>query len=331
MSFKIEQGLFSLDFTDYYAILGIPVDADAKALRKRYLNLARRLHPDSFITENAADRQLAAELLSKLVNPAYETLSREKPCGEYAALLRLKGQQALRQQATLQLTTTAARGLAAASDLAAAYYAALQAFTDTQYQQLEQSLDCIGQLSELNLVYLMRKQAGGEVLTLSRSAQNVGGPVEEANRLGTVAFSQRLPAPATREALISAFFRRAQEFESNQNFARAIQELREALRMEPTNSNCHSRLGLIYLKTQQTTMAKIHFNKALELNPQDAVALEGKQKLEPPNGRASRSDAKAGKSTAGDNLKAKDPNRLSGPGPNPSGGGLLGLFGNKKK
>ena len=28
MSLKIEQGLFNLDFMDYHAILGAPVDAD---------------------------------------------------------------------------------------------------------------------------------------------------------------------------------------------------------------------------------------------------------------------------------------------------------------
>jgi tetratricopeptide (TPR) repeat protein len=137
--------------------------------------------------------------------------------------------------------------------------------------------------------------------------------------------------------LISAYLRRAQEFETKQDFPRAIQELREALRMDATNSTCHSRLGLVYLKTKQTTMAKIHFNKALELNPQDAVALEGKRKLEPPNSQGSaKPDGKGGKPAFGKpEPEAKTPPRGSfgaGDKPNTKGsGGLFGLFGNKKK
>ncbi|MBF2003618.1 MAG: tetratricopeptide repeat protein, partial [Synechococcales cyanobacterium M58_A2018_015] len=83
----------------------------------------------------------------------------------------------------------------------------------------------------------------------------------------------------------------------------------------------YSRLGVIYFKTNQATMAKIHFNKALELNPQDEVALEGKRRLESPNGKGaptSRPDAGGGKSASRGRSDSK-------------GGGLFGLFGNKKK
>jgi tetratricopeptide (TPR) repeat protein len=134
--------------------------------------------------------------------------------------------------------------------------------------------------------------------------------------------------------VIAAYLRRAQDFEAKQDFPRAIQELRDALKIEANNSDCHSRLGLIYIRTNQITMAKIHFNKALELNPQDAIALEGKQKLEAPNskGTARKLDVKRDKP----NPKAKvDPKGKSGPRhgkpDTKGGGGLFGLFGSKKK
>jgi preprotein translocase subunit Sec63 len=47
MSWKIDRGLFKYDFIDYHAILCVSVDADVKDIRKRYLKIARRLHPDS--------------------------------------------------------------------------------------------------------------------------------------------------------------------------------------------------------------------------------------------------------------------------------------------
>ncbi|NJN87247.1 MAG: J domain-containing protein [Leptolyngbyaceae cyanobacterium SL_7_1] len=54
MAFNIEQGLFSPEFTDHHAILGVPVNADPKEIRKQYLKIVRRLHPDGFDQENQA-------------------------------------------------------------------------------------------------------------------------------------------------------------------------------------------------------------------------------------------------------------------------------------
>lgn len=338
MSFKIEQGLFSLDFIDYHAVLGIPVDIEIKDIRKRYLTIARRLHPDSCLTENEADRQRAAEFLSKLVNPAYEKLSQEKNYIEYGVLLRLKGQQALKQQETVVLTSDSARRLASASDLDTSYRAALRELVEKQYKHLDQSLDLIGQISELNMVYLMRKESRGESIHQPKPLTSDNSAPTTGTRSPVTSPPPKAPAPPTRESLIAAYFRRAQEFELKQDFPGAIRELREALRIEPMNSDCHSRLGLIYVKTNQITMAKIHFNKALELNPQDAIALEGKQKLESPNskGTAKKPDAKGGKP---DGKGKPDPkakvNPKGKPGPKDgkpnTGGGLFGLFGSKKK
>jgi len=36
--FKIDSGLFQFDFTDHHAVLGVPIDADFKDIRKRYQN-----------------------------------------------------------------------------------------------------------------------------------------------------------------------------------------------------------------------------------------------------------------------------------------------------
>lgn len=331
MSFKIEQGLFSLDFTDYHAVLGIPVDAEPKEIRKRYLSIARRLHPDSCTTEDEGDRQRAADYLSRLVNPAYEKLSQEKNYTEYCVLLRLKGQQALKQQDTVTLTSDFARRLAAASDLDTSYRAALRELSEKQYQHLNESLSFIGQISELNLVYLMRKEGRGDPVTPPKAESPAASPARSPQAAPP---PKTPPAPLTRESLIAAYLRRAQEFETKQDFPRAIQELRDALRMEPTSSVCHSRLGVIYLKTNQATMAKIHFNKALELDPQDAVALEGKQRLEAPNRKnaASKPDAKGAKPDpkAKVNPKGK-PNPKGGKPDTKGGGGLFGLFGGKRK
>lgn len=337
MSLKIDQGLFNLDFTDYHAILGTAVDADLKEIRKRYLTIARRLHPDSCMTEDISDRQRASELLSKLVNPAYEKLSQEKTYAEYCILLRLKGQQAVKQQETIVLNSDSARLLAAASDIDTSYRLALKNLAEQQYNQLDQVIEIAGQISELNLVYLMRKESRGEAVGTRRTAAPSAG--ESSTPLRSPTPTTPAKVPATREALIAAYLRRSQEFETKQNFPRAILELRDAIKMDASSSECHSRLGLIYLKTNQNTMAKIHFNKALELDPQDAVALEGKRRLETPTSTAiapakgklepQKPGAKGGKPDPGKLDKKGKPGSKDKP--DNGNGGLFGLFGSKKK
>ena len=319
MSFNIDQGLFSFDLTDYHAILGIPVDAEMKDIRKRYLFIARRLHPDSCAAESEADRQRASEYLSKLVNPAYEKLSQERNYTEQQVLLKLKGQQALRQQETVVLMSDAARRLAGTGELEQIYHTAVKELAEQQYQALDQAIERIGQISELNLVYVMRKQGqidpkAGSRPTVAQSSQ----PAKPGTRPGPAAPTAP-PPPPTRESIVASNLRRAQEFESKQDYARAIQELREALQLSPTNAQCHSRLGVVYLKLNQATMAKIHFNQALKLNPQDPIALEGKRRLDIASGQAG---------TAKDPKAQKTPPKTP---PKDERGGLFGLFGNKKK
>ncbi|HIK55382.1 MAG TPA: DnaJ domain-containing protein [Synechococcales cyanobacterium M55_K2018_004] len=332
MSIKIESGLFSLEFADYHAILGVPVDADPKDIRKHYLKLARRLHPDSCARECEQDRQRAAEYLSKLVNPAYEKLSNEKNFSEYIVLLKLKGQQALRQQETIVLTSDTARQLASATgDLDVPYRAALKSLAEKQYEQLDQTLALTGEISELNMVYLMRKVAKGEPPTASaaKPMATSGSTATGGNgRLPSPPPAPPQPAPRSRDSILDSYLRRAQDFEAKQDYTNAIKELRDALKMSPNSANVHTRLGVIYMKTNQATMAKIHFRKALEINPQDLTAKEGLRRVDPEGAKA----VAANQNGAAKGSKADPKATKAAPKENKSNasGGLFGLFGKKK-
>jgi len=233
------------------------------------------------------------------------------------------------------LTSEPAQKLTAASEIEASYHAAVRQMAEQQYHQLDQTLDWIGQLSELNLVYLMRKNGKFDAASLSSSRPSnsaATGATASATSSSTNAASSKPAArsekaPATMTQLVEACLRRAHDFEVKQDFGRAMLELREAIKINPNSSDAHSRLGAVYLRSNQPTMAKIHFNKALELNPQDQLASEGKRKLDPSSaklgGVAGNAKVAVGKPTAGAKPASK--------GDKPDSGGLFGLFGSKKK
>ncbi len=279
MSFQIERGLFMLDFSDCHSIIGVSVEADIKEIRKNYLKIARRLHPDSGVLTSESDRHLAGQFLSKLVNPAWEKLSQERTRIDHAVLLKLKGQGAMRHQTHTQVLGSLAKQLLTANNLDYFYRTALQDLADRQYQQLDQVLELTAQISELNLVYLARKEGKGESAIAEPKK-----PLYTATTASSKAEPAPPPAPPSaqeqREALLDQYYRRAEGFMKKGNYAQATLELRDALQIDPNHARCHSLMGMVYLQQKQGTMAKIHFNKALAMNPEDPTALEGKKYLE---------------------------------------------------
>jgi curved DNA-binding protein CbpA len=311
MSFQIERGLFLLDFSDYHAILGVSVEADIKDIRKNYLKIARRLHPDSGSAESEADKQLAGQLLSKLVNPAWEKLSQEHSRTDHLVVLKLKGQSAARKLNQLEIMGNLAKQLLTSNNADYFYRTALQDLSDRQYQQFDQTIELTAQISELNLAYLIVKHGAGEPTPGDLKKQVY---TSSATPTKTPAKGEQPP----QESLVDQYYRRADGFLAKGNCAQAVIELRDALKIEPNNSRCHSLMGMTYLRQKQPTMAKIHFNKALSIDPQDPIALEGKQKLDPPTPKLSTQGATS-------KLAAKATQ------PKPSGGLFGGLFGGKKK
>ncbi|NDJ26000.1 tetratricopeptide repeat protein [Nostoc sp. B(2019)] len=315
MSFKVDRGLFKYDFIDHHAVLCIPVDADVKEIRKRYLKIARRLHPDSSVTASAAEKQLANELLSKLVNPAYEKLSGEAARAEYILVLSQMGRRLLQESASVELNTDLARQLAGAPNIDHFYKSAITKIAQTQYDSLQQVLQVIAQVSELNLVYLMRN-AGKSSAAPPPTQTKINSGASKPNTPST----PPAPAPAKEDSVVEQYVRRAQTLIDKNQFAQAKVELQDALKLEPKNSHCHSLIALVYLKQNQLKMAKIHFDNALKLDPNDQIALQWKPKIDKALGQQPS------------NPKVTTPADNGGKQPDKSGGGLFGgLFGGKKK
>src|SRR5690242_11754106 len=64
---------------NYYAILGVPIDADNDTLKRAYRQLARRYHPDLAGPEGA--------LHMKRINRAYDVLSDSEKRRSYDAVI----------------------------------------------------------------------------------------------------------------------------------------------------------------------------------------------------------------------------------------------------
>ncbi|MHC5611996.1 MAG: J domain-containing protein [Nostoc sp.] len=314
MSFKIDRGLFKYDFIDHHAILCVPVDADVKEIRKRYLQIARRLHPDSSFTESAAQKQLGNELLSKLVNPAYEKLTGDRTHAEYIVILSQIGKRLAQESTSVTLNTDLARQLAETPNVEHFYKNAIAKLAQTQYDSLEQALQVIAQVSELNLVYLMRSAGKSSAASPPPAQPKVQSGTPQPNTLPE-------PAPLKEDSIVEQYVRRAQSLIDKNQFPQAKVELQDALKLEPKNSRCHSLIAMVYLKQNQLKMAKIHFDNALKLDPNDVTALQWKPKLDKALGQQP-SDHKV---TSSPNNKDKQPDKSG------SGGLFGGFFGGKKK
>lgn len=316
---KIDQGLFKLEFSDHHAVLGLPINTDTKEARKRYLKIARRLHPDSFTTASEPEKKQASEILSKLVNPAYETLSQEKAASEHILILRMKGQQLGRQPELLQaVSSEAARKLVTANNLDHAYRTAVVALAEIQYDNLDQVAAAIGQISEMNLVYLIRTSGVAAPQPAPPSPLSTTSSASRPPSAPVPAPTPAAPASAPRryrETILESYLNRARELEQKQDFPKAILELREALRAFPNSAVCHSQLANVYLRAGQTTMARIHANRALEIDSTNEVA----QRIQKQLGGAAQPPQKGREARPGEPPKGK------------SRGGIFGLFGGKNK
>jgi curved DNA-binding protein CbpA len=317
MSFKIKRGLFRYDLTDHHAVLGIPLNSDTKQVRKQYLKIARNLHPDTVKVKNDDERKQASEILSKLVNPAYEQLSKSAAQAEYKLVLAQTGKRLAVEAAKVNIESDIAKKLAqAGANLEVAYQSAIKQLAAQQYDTFDRILDTIGQISELNMVYLMLKEGRGikSSSTTAASSSQSRPPAKAGANSSTPPAEAATP---TATSPVDAYLRRAHEYIGKKNYAKAVLELRDALKLDPNHSTCHSYLGIAYLQQKQVSMARVHINKAIAANPQDPMAIKAKKALERVMG-GQNSSSRPESSPAASNNKS-------------SGGGLFGMFGGKKK
>ena len=297
------KGLFKYDFTDQHAILGVPLDAEFNDIRKRYMKIARRLHSDTCSFESQADKDWANQFLSKVVNPAYNKFSKESDRKEYSLLLAAIAKRVAKEQPKMQIESAAAKQLATAKDWEEAYKTAVSKLALKQYESVKETQEAIDQISELNMVYLLRKERLGGVGVAAGSPPKATTPTSTAKTAAAATpATPATPATATpassppkvQDSPAEPYCRRAQGFMDSKSYAKAILELKEGVKRDPKHSQAHAMLAMCYLQQDQATMAKIEMNKALASNPEEPTALEVKKKLEQAAAKAKKGEEKPG-------------------------------------
>ncbi len=277
MSFQLDRGLFQFEFTDRHAILGVGVNAEEINIRERYQVVARLLHPDSARWKTEADKQLAVRLFSRLITHAYGQLSRQSQLQEQIIMLDLLGKRLVEQSSQIQINDPLCQQLyQSGNDFEQVYDRLLTQLAAQQYSEPSQSEIIINQISELNMVYLLRKQLQSFRSAPPGASSNLNANATSANAAKDTTASMELSKPSPVEGAL----RRAEDYMSKRNWIKAVPEIKEVISVEPNNARAHTLLGLAYLHQQQMTMAKISINKAIQIAPKDPQVIQAKQEFD---------------------------------------------------
>lgn len=330
---SLKGGLFNYEVKDYYAILGVPVFSNPKDIRLRYLKLAYQLHPDTNRAESQEKRDKSSEILSKLVNPAYENLYKDKPRKECELILTEISTRLAPIAEQINLSGEITKKLfREENNLEKMYREIVESLAKEQYQDLNKLAIKISILSELNMVYLVRQKQGslsGKTITPINSNPTISAsepiiteapasyPEIVAATEGSMSNnqpSQTTPAnaPVSRlERLINSAKSHVEQY----NPDAAIFDLKEAVKLDANSAEVHGLLGLCYLQQGNIPYGRIHTNKAIALDKNNPTAkkaqeelktLEKKSKSGGDKDNKSKPDSKAQKPTDKSQAKGKE-------------------------
>lgn len=128
---------------------------------------------------------------------------------------------------------------------------------------------------------LQSAQSSTRVSTMSKPVFSGNTSIPNLSQAETEAY------PLSDEKFVSAaakeraqnHYNRALERIQLRNSSLAVQELRDAIKQDPYNSDYHAMLGKVHLEKGLTGMANINLRRALKLNPEDRLALKCLKKL----------------------------------------------------
>jgi tetratricopeptide (TPR) repeat protein len=275
---------------DPYAVLGISVNAGDRQILKRYHTLAKLLHPDRQTKTNNSDQELATAIFSHLINPAYEQLKHQHKRYDVMATL-LSEARVLHQQALSAQSAIAEEIKQMSAPEAELFYEeAIGCYAEAQYKSLHQFYQVTQQISILNIVYLKLHKPH---LFLPQKPPCIIPKVEV--KPLELTLSEKPNVKPVLKNYAQRHYERAIEYTRLTKWALAVQELRDAIKLEPNNSDYYALLGFVHLQQKLLGMSRVYISQALKLNPQDRLALKcaSRLKIQPGEKANPKSIAKA--------------------------------------
>ena len=315
---RITKGIAYQGFDDHFAILGLPITANERQVRDRYLMIAKKLHPD-VCRLSADEKELATRFFARLVNPAYFALNRTRERAEYLKVLKLIPKLMLKRNQRISPQSEVAQNLANDPNKDN-YEQAIVAISILQYEQMSGFLDYAGDLSELNLVFLLCNEGCQHLIAKPSPKTTIEGkpiegrPIEgtttnnnttaersrpartgyyDTSATGNTGFTgvagaggkasnvaAAKPQADLTKVMAKKHLQEAQTLINRKQWQEAIKELRNALKLDSQNSQGHLLMGIVYMNQNFVAMAKASFQEVLKINPKDPVALENLRKLD---------------------------------------------------
>ena len=257
IKFKIDKGIASYGMSDHYAILGLPLTTSPEQIRKKFLKLAKILHPDIF-GRTDEEKEMETQYYAKMVSPAYQILNSDRERGEYLATLRMFAQNKKVKQEVPKLSSELAQKLYQIPH-EITYKQYVEQIAPKQYESLDSILEYSAVLSELNLVYLFTQPT----LNFGSAAPASVNASQEINSAPKV-----VQSPALRNLNM------AELFISKKQWTDALKELIVAEKLDPNNAKVYALRGLVQMNQNANAIAKSSFQKALKLDPKEPTALK---------------------------------------------------------
>ncbi|MBD2449213.1 DnaJ domain-containing protein [Nostoc sp. FACHB-152] len=253
--------------SDPFAVLGIPVTADERQISKCYRALAKQLHPDRYVQSSDANQKLATAIFTSLINPAYEQVKHTQKRAETVATLRLEAKAWQSKAASAQNLVVEKLLKASAQAAASVYEQAIASYAESQYTSLQQTYQLTQQLNQLNLAYLGLQKPQPSI------------PPVPTVVISQVQHQSDINIPPVPINYAQRHYQRAIQYCKQKKWTLAVGELRDAIKLEPNNSDFYALLGLVHFHQNLLGMAKVYTRQALKLNPQNLIALKYAHKL----------------------------------------------------